>query len=150
MYSRETARTGCMGGELRMIKGKGMERSCWVMAFVIIFLIEAAIAVWVRDRFVRPYIGDVLVTALVYSFVRMFVPGGIRRLPLYVFLFAACVEMLQYFRLVELLGLSGCRIAGIVLGSVFDWKDIACYGVGCLLLQWMERRIFVHNLKNME
>ena len=110
----------------------------YLAAFVILFLIEAAIALWVHDRFIRPYIGDVLVVVLVYVFVRIFFPSGARHLVLYVFLFAVCVEVLQYFRLVEILGLEGCGAARIILGSVFDWKDIACYGAGCLILQWME------------
>lgn len=122
---------------MREIVGK--KRWKYLAAFILIFIIEAAIALWVHDRFIRPYIGDVLVVVLVYCFVRIFFPEGIRRLPLYVFLFAACVEVLQYFNLVGLLGLQGCRAARIILGSVFDWKDIACYGAGCLILQWMER-----------
>ena len=46
----------------------------------------------------------------------------------------------QYFRLAELLGLQGNTAARIILGSVFDWKDIACYGTGCLLIQIFEIR----------
>lgn len=109
------------------------------MAFVCLFLIETVIALWVHDRFIRPYIGDVLVVVLVYVFVRIFIPSGLRHLPLYVFLFAACVEGLQHFHLVELLGLQECRAARIILGSVFDWMDIACYGVGCLGLALLEQ-----------
>ena len=77
---------------------------------------------------------------LVYCFVRVFVPVGMKRLPLYVFLFAVCVEVMQYFRLAEILGLQGNAAARIILGSVFDWKDIACYGAGCLLIQIFEIR----------
>ena len=55
-------------------------------AFAVLFLIEGAIAIWVHDRFVRPYMGDVLVVVLVYCFVRIFRPEGIRHLPAYVFL----------------------------------------------------------------
>ena len=62
-------------------------------------------------------------------------------MPLYVFVFAGCVEVLQYFDLVTLLGLSGNRFARIVFGSVFDVKDLACYAAGCLLLEGWERRI---------
>ena len=102
------------------------------------FLIDLIIALHVHDRIIRPYIGDMLV--VVYCFVRVFVPRGMKRLPLYVFLFAVCVEVLQYFRLAELLGLQGNTAARIILGSVFDWKDIACYGAGCLLIQIFEIR----------
>lgn len=122
--------------------GKGMDKRRWMYlaAFIIIFMIEACIAVFVHDRFIRPYVGDALVVVLIYCFVRVILPGGAPRLPLYVFLFAVLAEVLQYFNLVDMLGLGGSRIARIILGSVFDWKDIASYGAGCLGLQLMERR----------
>ena len=62
----------------------------------------------------------------VYSFVRIFLPTGIPRMPFYVFLFACFVEVLQYFQLVETLGITN-RVARIVLGSTFDWGDIDVY-----------------------
>ena len=41
------------------------------------------------------------------------------------------------------LGIAGTAL-GILLGSTFDWKDILCYGLGCLLfagaeLLWSKR-----------
>lgn len=107
----------------------------WRIGYGLLFLallgVEILIALYVHDDFIRPYIGDMLVVIMIYGFVRIFVPVGCRLLPLYVFLFAAGVEGLQYFRLTELLGLSGNRVAQIIIGSVFDWKDILCYGIGC-------------------
>lgn len=99
---------------------------------------EVLIALYVRDSFVRPYIGDVLVVVLVYSFVRIFLPTGIPRLPFYVFLFACFVEVMQYLQLVETLEITN-RAVRIILGSTFDWKDIACYAVGCILIVLFER-----------
>lgn len=109
------------------------------IAFVLLLLIEVIIALYVHDSFIRPYVGDMLVVILVYSFTRIFIPEKCRLLPLYVFLFAAGVEVLQYFKLVHVLGLEDNRFLRIVLGSVFDIKDIACYGVGCILLEAFER-----------
>lgn len=103
-------------------------------AFLVLLIVEVLIALFVHDSIVRPYVGDVLVVIVVYCFVRIFIPEKWRLMPFYVFLFAACVEVLQYFDLVTLLGLSGSRLARVVLGSVFDWKDLACYAAGCLLL----------------
>jgi len=112
----------------------------YLAASIIVFIIDLIIALHVHDRIIRPYIGDMLVVVVVYCFVRVFVPRGMKRLPLYVFLFAVCVEVLQYFRLAEMLRLQGNAAARIILGSVFDWKDIACYGAGCLLIQIYEIR----------
>lgn len=108
--------------------------------FALLFGIECLIALFIRDRFIRPYVGDMLVMVLLYFFVRIWRPKGVRYLSLWIFLFAAAVEGSQYLRLAAFLGIEHIPAARIVLGSTFDWKDIACYGVGCLLTAWLERR----------
>lgn len=106
----------------------------FALTFAALFAVEAFIALRVHDRFVRPYLGDVMVVWLLYFLVRAFRPGGWRHLPLGLFVFAACVEGLQYFRIADLPIFAGNPAARIILGPVFDWKDIGCYGVGCLVL----------------
>lgn len=118
-------------------KGK---RVAYLIATLMIFVTELLIALFVHDKFLRPYVGDVLVVVLIYTFARIFMPEGVRLLPLYIFLFAAGVEVLQYFRIVEVLGLSDNKVLSVLIGSVFDIKDIVCYGVGCVILgayEWM-------------
>ena len=110
------------------------KRTAYLLATVLIFLLELFIALFVRDNFIRPYVGDMLVVVLVYTCVRVLFPEKPRLLPLYVFLFAAGVEALQGMRIVELLGLQNNRFFSVLIGTTFDWKDIVCYGVGCLLL----------------
>lgn len=114
------------------------KRIVYIISFIVIFCIEVLIALYVRDSFVRPYLGDVLVVVLVYCFVRIFLPTGISKMPFYVFLFACFVEVMQYFQLVEMLGITN-RAARIILGSTFDWKDIASYAVGFVLIILFER-----------
>lgn len=114
------------------------KRIVYIISFIVIFCIEVLIALYVRDSFVRPYLGDVLVVVLVYCFVRIFLPTGISKMPFYVFLFACFVEVMQYFQLVEMLGITN-RAARIILGSTFDWKDIVSYAVGCVLIILFER-----------
>ena len=41
------------------------KRIFYIISFLVIFCIEVLIALYVRDNFVRPYIGDVLVVVLV-------------------------------------------------------------------------------------
>ena len=115
----------------------------YLIATLVFFGIELLIALFVHDKFLRPYVGDILVVVLLYTFVRIFIPDRVRLLPLYIFLFATGVEVLQYFRIVEVLGLSDNRVLSVVIGSVFDGKDIVCYGVGCAILgayEWMRWR----------
>lgn len=113
-------------------------RIIYAICFIVIFVVEVLIGMYVRDSFVRPYMGDALVVVLIYCFVRIFIPRGIRALPLYVFAFACFIEILQYFQLVDVLGLTN-RVARIVLGSTFDFKDLICYAVGCIFILLAER-----------
>ena len=93
---------------------------------------EVCIALFVNDSFIRPYVGDMLVTLLLCCLCRVIEPCKVRLLPAYVFVFAACVEIGQYFDLVAFLGLADNRILSIALGRTFSWIDIVCYAVGCV------------------
>lgn len=101
---------------------------------ILLLIIEILIALYVHDDFIRPYAGDILVVVVIYSFLRIWIPEKVRLLPLYVFLFAVFVEVLQYFDLAALLGLGDNRFFRILLGATFDIRDILCYGAGCLVL----------------
>lgn len=48
------------------------------------------------------------------------------------------MEGMQYFNLVSVLGLEENMFMSVLLGSVFDWKDILCYGIGCAVLSVYE------------
>lgn len=120
-------------------KGK---RIYYGIAFLILLIIEVVIALYVHDNFIRPYIGDVLVVSVVYCFVRVFIPEGVKLMPLYVFMFAAFVEVLQYFQLVKLLKLEENVFARVIIGSTFDINDIVCYGVGSIVIVAFELAIW--------
>lgn len=106
----------------------------YALVFIILLLIEVLIALFVHDNFIRPYIGDVLIVMVLYAAVRMIIPYSYRLLPLYIFIFATIVECLQYFKIVQLLGMTNNGFIRVLIGTVFDVKDILCYGIGCILL----------------
>lgn len=107
-------------------------RLTYLLIFFGLLATEIVIALFVNDAFVRPYVGDMLVTLLICCLCRVIIPANVRLLPVYVFIFAAVVEIGQYFDLVALLGLADNRIISIALGRTFSWMDIACYAVGCV------------------
>ena len=107
-------------------------RIIYAAAFVLLFLTEVYIGLYVHDRFIRPYFGDVLVVILLCCFVRIFIPKRLRLLPLYIFLFATAVEISQYIGLVKLLGFENNTLISTLMGTSFSWYDIVCYGAGCL------------------
>src|SRR3954470_24994233 len=82
----------------------------FLLAFVL-FVIEVLIALFVRDNFIRPYFGDYLVVILMYCAVRTFVKASPLKIAIGVLLFSYIIEVLQYFKIVDRLGLSGNIIA---------------------------------------
>lgn len=106
--------------------------SLWYLcAFLVLLAVEVVIALFVTGGIVRGYLGDVLVVVVVYCFVRTFVRNEARLLPLWIFLFAVAVELVQYADLAGRLGIDQRSAAGVIVGSVFDPADVVCYFVGC-------------------
>lgn len=108
------------------------KRVIYVTIFCGLLAVEVCIALFVHDAFVRPYVGDMLVTLLLCCMCRVALPDKIRLLPVFVFVFAACVEVGQYFDVVALLGLADNRLLSIALGRTFSWLDLICYAAGCM------------------
>lgn len=115
------------------------KRLIYATIFCVLMIMEICIALFVHDVFVRPYVGDMLVTLLLCCMARVVFPEKMRLLPLFVFLFAACVEVGQYFDLVALLGLEDNRFISIALGRTFSLMDIVCYAVGCVAAFGLDR-----------
>ena len=109
------------------------KRILYASIFCGLLAVEVCIALFINDAFVRPYVGDMLVTLLLCCLCRVIFPYKVRFLPLFVFVFAACVEIGQYFDLVALFGLADNRILSIALGRTFSWLDLVCYAVGCVM-----------------
>lgn len=101
---------------------------------LIFLIIEICIALFVKDRIVRPFIGDVLVVILIYCFSRMFLNVSYWKIAVGVLLFAFAIEVFQYFDYVKLLGLENNRILSVALGRTFEWLDFAAYFIGFLLI----------------
>lgn len=112
----------------------------YLLLFVLFFIIEILIAKYIHDSFIRPYLGDVLVVILIYFFVRSFLKKAEKSLPIYIFIFAVVVELLQFLNIVSALGLEDNKLARIVIGTTFDFRDIACYFVGTLILLMFQNK----------
>ncbi len=102
--------------------------------FLLFFVVEVWIALFGGKSFLRTFGGDVLVVILVYFFFVSFFESEEKKTILGVLLFAFLVELGQYFNLVSILGLEDVKIARIVIGTTFDFKDLLAYSVGAFLL----------------
>ena len=112
------------------------KRFFYLIATLILLIIEVLIALYVHDDFIRPYVGDAIVVIVIYTFIRIFIPEKYRLLPFFIFIFAVVVEILQGIHIVDILGVADNQFLRTLIGDSFDVKDILCYGVGCILL-WL-------------
>lgn len=107
------------------------------------------IAAFVHDQFVRPFLGDALVVVWLYVLLRTFIKIEHVTAAFVVLVFSCSVEIAQYFKLVNVLGLQDIKLARIIIGSTFDWMDFVAYATGWLIimmvakgrLRWASRRL---------
>ena len=116
------------------------KRVVYAAGACILLAAEILIALFVRDSFIRPYGGDILVTVLLCCLLRAFFLFWIPYLPLGVFLFAAAVEFAQALGIAKLIP-EGWTAVRIIVGSSFSVWDLVCYAVGCVLFWGAERLI---------
>jgi len=120
----------------------------YLFAFLVLFITEVIIAVFVHDALIRPYVGDFLVVILMYTFIKAFVNKPIRFLPIFLFAFASVVELAQYYNIVNVLHLQDNKVISTIIGSSFDIKDIFCYLIATVVLLMWEKIIKVEQGRN--
>ncbi|REG96320.1 ribosomal maturation YjgA family protein [Flavobacterium aquicola] len=111
---------------------------------ILIFVIEVLIALFVHDKIVRPYIGDVLVVILIYCFIKSFLKLPVLPVAIFVLLFSFTIEFLQYVNIVGKLGLQNSKLARTVIGTSFAWIDLVCYIAGIIIVLIAEK-VFAKN-----
>ena len=113
-------------------------RKNYFLLTIILLFVEICIAVFINDRFIRPYLGDFLVVILLYCFVRSFFNVPVNQTAIGVLIFAFVIEGLQYIQLVNILGLQDSKLANLVLGNSFSWMDMLTYVLGIALVMAYE------------
>ncbi|BDW82705.1 membrane protein [Erythrobacter sp. Dej080120_24] len=98
-----------------------------------LLLVEIVIALFVRDNFVRPVLGDVLAVMLVYCAVLAIVDLPRILAAVFAFLEGVVIEAMQYLDALTALGLQHNPVARVVLGTTFSWGDIVAYAAGVIL-----------------
>jgi hypothetical protein len=105
---------------------------------IILFIAEVVIAMYVHDRFIRPYFGDFLVTIFVYCGIKSFFDTPVGSTAVWVLLFAYAVEVTQHFRLVYRLGWGDSQLACAIMGTHFSFIDMLMYTFGIILVLFAE------------
>ena len=109
---------------------------------LLILVIEILIALFVRDAYIRPHGGDLLVMGLMYFALRSVLNARPALILLATLVFAFGVEFLQASGLLHHLGWSNDPLAVILLGNTFQWMDLLMYLLGGALAWAVDQRFF--------
>jgi Protein of unknown function (DUF2809) len=100
------------------------------LIFLLILILEIIIGTFFHDRFVRYFVGDVLIVVLICYFIRSWCAIRLRVLLWGTLIFAVLTELAQYVDLVGLLGWQHSEFTRLTIGSTFDWMDLLAYTIG--------------------
>lgn len=104
---------------------------CATLSTILLFLL-IFIALYVREPFVRTFLGDVLVILWMFYCVSSVLRMAEAKLIALIVTFAFCVELSQYFRILEPLNIDS-KLLKVILGSIYDPLDFVAYILGGLL-----------------
>ena len=103
-----------------------------------LLLVEVLIALFMHDRFIRPYAGDFLATIFLYCLLGSFLEASVGWRAGAALSISYLIEGMQYTELLARLGWHS-RVARIVFGSHFEWGDMLAYTLGAGLVILLER-----------
>ena len=115
----------------------------YFLLFTGLFLIEFAIAYFLKDGFIRHTFGDFLVVIMLYCLFRSFLNIKPKPTALLVLIIAFVIEFLQLTNFLEILGLENNIYAKIILGSTFQITDLIAYSLGVLTVLIIENKILL-------
>ena len=105
---------------------------------LLFFIIEAIIAIYFKQGFIRSVFGDFLVVILLYCLVRTFTHFSVGQAALGVLLFAYFIEFLQWIDILEILGIEKNLFTDLTLGATFYWGDMLAYTLGIAIVFFIE------------
>ncbi|UBZ07208.1 DUF2809 domain-containing protein [Salegentibacter mishustinae] len=120
-------------------------RKNYLTGFFSLLIIEILIASFIKDDFIRPYLGDFLVVIMLYCFLM-----GLSRFSIYkslfiVLVFSFTIEFFQLIDIPKLLQYQPPKSIMIILGNSFSVWDLVAYLLGlisCLIIEILKNRTY--------
>lgn len=112
----------------------------YFMLSSVLLLIEIFIALYVKDRIIRPFVGDFLAVIFLYYSLASFLAISPLKMSFIVLSISYLIEWLQYIHFIELIGWEDRKLLKIILGSSFDWGDILAYTLGVLVVFYIQTK----------
>ncbi|MGB5418087.1 DUF2809 domain-containing protein [Algibacter sp.] len=104
----------------------------YLLLTLLLFTIEALIAIYLKTGFIRHTVGDYLCVILLYCFFKSFMEGHHFKIAIAVLAIAFIVEFLQLTNYLALFNLQKNRLANLILGSTFEISDLVAYSLGII------------------
>ena len=111
----------------------------YLLISIAILIVETMIALFAKDKFIRPIFGDYLVVILLFYLFATFLKISKNKIALITLVISYIIEGLQYIHILELLHLDNIKILNILLGNSFSWTDMLAYTLGTLTV------LLIHN-----
>lgn len=111
----------------------------YILSSLILFTTEALIAIFFKDSFIRPILGDYLVVILLYCLLKSVVNLKVQTASIIVLLTAYLVETLQWLDIHSFLSFEPTTLSRLILGTSFDWWDMLAYTLGVVTILIIER-----------
>jgi Protein of unknown function (DUF2809) len=108
---------------------------------LVILIVEITIAVYAKDGFIRPILGDYLAAILVFYLLAAFLTTSKNKIALLALSISYLIEGLQYLNILKLLNLEQHKLLRIVFGTSFSWMDVLAYTLGIATV------LLIHNYK---
>jgi len=93
------------------------------------------------NQFIRGFIGDIIVILLMYFFIKIFWNFHALKLTIFTLGVAFAIEFLQYLKVTTLFGLEHNTMAQLILGSIFDPRDLIAYTIGGILIYVIDTKL---------
>ncbi|MEL6811936.1 MAG: DUF2809 domain-containing protein [Bacteroidota bacterium] len=106
--------------------------------FILLLVTETAIAIFHFHKFIRGFVGDLLVIPTLYALLRAVTPLSGKKTLCIVMGLAFSVEVLQLFSIADMLHIEH-KVARILIGNTFDGWDLVAYGFGILPVLLIEK-----------
>jgi Protein of unknown function (DUF2809) len=105
---------------------------------ICLFVVEVLIALFMHDRFIRPFFGDFLIVIFIFYFFKSFTKINDWNLAWLSLAISYLVEILQYLNFLQYIGLSNHKLSVIVMGNSFAWEDMLAYTLGAMVALYFE------------
>jgi len=109
--------------------------------FLVLFIIEVIIALYITQHFIRHTLGDYLCAIMLFFFIKSLVKMKSFYVAITILLIAYTVEFLQLTPMLTYLNVEENSVIRIILGTTFSITDLVAYTLGVITVFLIDKRL---------